>query len=155
MLQQTDPSTSKVQLYLKFGLKNMSSYPFTRYVNAGNPGRGIAFENGPGWREKRRFTLKALRDLGFGKENTANLIREQVGMNILSQNSRGMLYLIARTFINIRCKICAPGYAGERAIHSILTPSSTLPLSTGSSRSWLERKPRKVWIQRLLDSYTR
>ena len=39
---------------------------------------GIMFSEGPLWKEQRRFTLRQLRDLGFGKTSAEDLIREEI-----------------------------------------------------------------------------
>ena len=36
------------------------------------------FANGKEWQEQRRFTLKNLRDLGFGKTSMESLIQEDI-----------------------------------------------------------------------------
>ena len=36
------------------------------------------FANGKEWQEQRRFTLKNLRDLGFGKTSMESLIQEEI-----------------------------------------------------------------------------
>jgi len=35
------------------------------------------FSEGPFWVEQRRFTLRHLRDFGFGKKSVENVIREE------------------------------------------------------------------------------
>jgi hypothetical protein len=40
--------------------------------------RGIIFSTGDTWMEQRRFTLKNLRDFGFGKGSMENLIKDEV-----------------------------------------------------------------------------
>ncbi|OXA43400.1 Cytochrome P450 2J3 [Folsomia candida] len=39
---------------------------------------GITFNDGPAGYEQRRFTLKTLRDLGFGKQSMEKLVEEEV-----------------------------------------------------------------------------
>ena len=36
------------------------------------------FANGQEWQEQRRFTLRNLRDFGFGKTSMENLIQEEI-----------------------------------------------------------------------------
>ena len=38
---------------------------------------GILFSSGDIWKETRRFTLRALRDLGFGKKTSESLVLEE------------------------------------------------------------------------------
>lgn len=38
---------------------------------------GISFNDGPAWMEQRRFTLKVLKSLGFGKSSLEGLVREE------------------------------------------------------------------------------
>ncbi|XP_065352109.1 methyl farnesoate epoxidase-like [Cloeon dipterum] len=45
--------------------------------------RGLIFSQGELWREQRRFTLRQLRDLGFGKRSMEGLIHEEVNSLIL------------------------------------------------------------------------
>jgi hypothetical protein len=39
---------------------------------------GVLSSHGQTWEEQRRFTLKTLRDLGFGKNNNEELVTEEV-----------------------------------------------------------------------------
>ncbi len=39
---------------------------------------GIIFSSGRTWLEQRRFTMHALRDLGFGKGTMEDIIQEEV-----------------------------------------------------------------------------
>ena len=39
---------------------------------------GIMFSSGKEWQEQRRFTLKNLRDFGFGKNSMETLILEEI-----------------------------------------------------------------------------
>ena len=39
--------------------------------------RGIMFSNGQEWQEQRRFTLRNLRDFGFGKVSMEGMILEE------------------------------------------------------------------------------
>jgi methyl farnesoate epoxidase/farnesoate epoxidase len=39
---------------------------------------GLLASEGPGWAEQRRFALRNLRDLGFGKKSMEELIQEDV-----------------------------------------------------------------------------
>lgn len=39
---------------------------------------GIVFSDGEGWAEQRRFTLRTLRDFGFGKKGMEAMIMEEV-----------------------------------------------------------------------------
>ena len=39
---------------------------------------GIVFAHGQEWSEQRRFTMKTLRDLGFGKTATDDVILDEV-----------------------------------------------------------------------------
>ncbi|KAG8228074.1 hypothetical protein J437_LFUL009046 [Ladona fulva] len=39
--------------------------------------RGVIFTDGEEWKEQRRFTLRNLRDLGFGKRSMESMIREE------------------------------------------------------------------------------
>ncbi|XP_059479051.1 methyl farnesoate epoxidase-like [Neocloeon triangulifer] len=45
--------------------------------------RGLIFSQGNLWREQRRFTLRHLRDLGFGKRSMEGLIHEEVNSLIV------------------------------------------------------------------------
>ena len=38
---------------------------------------GLTFDSGEEWRELKRFTLRTLRDLGFGKSSTENVILDE------------------------------------------------------------------------------
>jgi len=38
---------------------------------------GVLFASGSNWKEQRRFTLQALRDLGFGKSTTEEFVRDE------------------------------------------------------------------------------
>jgi len=51
--------------------------------------RGIMFANGQEWQEQRRFTLRNLRDFGFGKVSMESLIQEEVEkcIEMLSQET--------------------------------------------------------------------
>ena len=51
--------------------------------------RGIMFANGQEWQEQRRFTLRNLRDFGFGKTSMEGLIHEEVEkmVEMLSQDT--------------------------------------------------------------------
>jgi len=51
--------------------------------------RGIMFANGQEWQEQRRFTLRNLRDFGFGKVSMEGLIQEEVEkcVEMLSQEA--------------------------------------------------------------------
>ena len=40
--------------------------------------RGILFQDGDEWLEQRRFTLRHLRDFGFGKSSMENMILDEV-----------------------------------------------------------------------------
>jgi len=44
----------------------------------GNQVQGVLFSDGPIWAEQRRFTLRTLRDFGFGKAKMEELINEEV-----------------------------------------------------------------------------
>ncbi len=50
-------------------------------LDPGNPEKfpGVVFSSGRTWQEQRRFSLHALRDLGFGKSGTEELAVEEVG----------------------------------------------------------------------------
>ena len=39
---------------------------------------GIMFFDGPYWQEQRRFTLRHLRDLGFGRTSSENIFQEEI-----------------------------------------------------------------------------
>ncbi len=39
---------------------------------------GVLFSSGQTWEEQRRFTLKTLRDLGFGKGLSEEMLRDDV-----------------------------------------------------------------------------
>lgn len=39
---------------------------------------GYIFTDGPHWQEQRRFALRHLRDLGFGRTSSENLIQEEI-----------------------------------------------------------------------------
>ena len=39
---------------------------------------GLLFTDGDVWEEQRRFTLRHLRDLGFGRTSSENLIQEEI-----------------------------------------------------------------------------
>ena len=54
--------------------------------------RGIAYTSGAVWREQRRFTLGALRDLGFGKRSMDIIIQEEAELlirNLLHESCDG------------------------------------------------------------------
>ena len=53
-------------------------YCFQFSTNITGELRGIMFSNGKEWQEQRRFTLKNLRDFGFGKVSMEALILEEV-----------------------------------------------------------------------------
>ena len=53
-------------------------YCFQFSTNITGELRGIMFSNGKEWQEQRRFTLKNLRDFGFGKLSMEGLILEEV-----------------------------------------------------------------------------
>lgn len=38
----------------------------------------IAMSDGPGWKERRRFTLHHLRNLGFGKSSMESIVMEEI-----------------------------------------------------------------------------
>lgn len=40
--------------------------------------KGVVHNDGPEWQEQRRFSLRHLRDLGFGKTSSEGLIREEI-----------------------------------------------------------------------------
>lgn len=47
--------------------------------NDGFKNRGVLFTDGvSNWREQRRFTLRTLRDFGFGKQSMDGLLIEEV-----------------------------------------------------------------------------
>jgi len=39
---------------------------------------GLIFTQGPLWEEQRRFTVRHLRDLGFGKTSIENQIKDEI-----------------------------------------------------------------------------
>ena len=49
-----------------------------RHVDKEGEVRGVMFSNGREWQEQRRFTLKNLRDFGFGKLSMEGIIMEEL-----------------------------------------------------------------------------
>ena len=49
-----------------------------RYGSADGTQRGILQSTGQEWQEQRRFTMKQLKDIGFGKSSMEDLILEEV-----------------------------------------------------------------------------
>ncbi|XP_065352558.1 uncharacterized protein LOC135947516 [Cloeon dipterum] len=49
---------------------------------------GVLFSDGPLWKEQRRFTLRHLRDFGFGKKGMEGLIHEEINTLINNLNQR-------------------------------------------------------------------
>ena len=57
---------------------------------------GIIFSSGEIWKETRRFTLRALRDMGFGKKTSESLVLEEsraviVAIQNLANNNNGVI----------------------------------------------------------------
>ena len=57
---------------------------------------GIIFNSGECWKETRRFTLRALRDMGFGKKTSESLVLEEsraviVAIQNLANNNNGVI----------------------------------------------------------------
>lgn len=50
----------------------------TRYPDAHQQVRGVMFSNGDEWKEVRRFSMRHLRDFGFGKSSMEGLIHDEV-----------------------------------------------------------------------------
>jgi len=63
-------ASSEVKKELK--LKKYKFYDFCYFFS------GLIFSQGELWREQRRFTLRHLRDLGFGKRSMEGLIHDEV-----------------------------------------------------------------------------
>ena len=47
---------------------------FLRHGTDGTDARGLIFSSGEEWEEQRKFMLRSLRDLGFGKSHMENVI---------------------------------------------------------------------------------
>ena len=59
----------------------------TRKVTSGNTMPGLLFSEGSLWHQQRRFTLKTLKDFGFGKQGMEGLIHEEVNQFISFVNT--------------------------------------------------------------------
>jgi hypothetical protein len=55
----------------------MTSVPKFHALKAGASLTGFFFTDGPYWVEQRRFTLRHLRDLGFGKKSLEGIILDE------------------------------------------------------------------------------
>jgi hypothetical protein len=60
----------------------------------------VFFSDGPFWVEQRRFTLRSLRDFGFGKHSMEGFIMEEVEDTIKEMEQKGVLQVLDLTFIN-------------------------------------------------------
>ncbi|XP_042523923.1 cytochrome P450 2S1 [Dipodomys spectabilis] len=73
-------------------------------------GHGVFFANGERWRQLRKFTLLALRDLGVGKREGEELIQSEVHCLLEAfQNTEGQPFdpslLLAQATANITCSL--------------------------------------------------
>ena len=60
------------------GRQNLPGFDHLRYGDKQHSMKGLIFSQGKEWSEHRRFTLKNLRDFGFGKSSMNEMIFEEV-----------------------------------------------------------------------------
>jgi hypothetical protein len=56
---------------------------------------GVFFSDGPFWVEQRRFTLRNLRDFGFGKQSMEGFIMEEIEDTIKEVAQKGVLQVFS------------------------------------------------------------
>lgn len=75
MLSQEDQMSKSSQWQL---LRKVSLYVQAIYFNSSTkPLPGLSFNYGRAWSEQRRFTLKVLKDFGFGKSSLEGSVKEE------------------------------------------------------------------------------
>lgn len=71
------------------GRVNSTGFRLARSPNGKAKPYGILFTDGDMWHGQRRFSLKTLKDLGFGRTNSESIIQEEASLlvDFLSENS--------------------------------------------------------------------
>eukprot|EP00091_Calanus_sinicus_P002495 TRINITY_DN12544_c0_g1_i1.p1 TRINITY_DN12544_c0_g1~~TRINITY_DN12544_c0_g1_i1.p1 ORF type:complete len:118 (-),score=27.60 TRINITY_DN12544_c0_g1_i1:256-609(-) len=71
------------------GRVNSTGFRLARSPNGKAKPYGILFTDGEMWHGQRRFSLKTLKDLGFGRTNSESIIQEEASLlvDFLSENS--------------------------------------------------------------------
>jgi cytochrome P450 family 2 subfamily J len=91
---------------------------------------GIINSDGALWKEHRRFALKTLRDFGFGKNKSEEIIQTEIQylLGILENKTRGgnhhinIMNLLLRSVSNVICTLSMgeqPGYENEELSNQI------------------------------------
>lgn len=99
---------------------------------------GLGTEDGPVWREQKRFALKTLRDLGLGR----------------SQMEEHILHEISHLFVVIDEKVAS----GQQPIQvrTVLSPStSNIMASYVFGKRYDYKHPRRQFLDSLLDPSTK
>ncbi|XP_032080988.1 cytochrome P450 2J2-like isoform X1 [Thamnophis elegans] len=56
--------------------QDFANRPISSFLLKVGKGKGVAFANGPAWKEQRTFTINALRQLGLGKKDMESKLQE-------------------------------------------------------------------------------
>lgn len=122
---------------------------------------GIIWSNGESWRDLRKYTVKNLREFGFGKVKSMQvMIQEEVGdmMDFLkdtSRENRGIMEMnphdYAGSVVNILWSMVA-GYKfpiGDKTIHAILEHGNRISEVTSQGNIYNAFPELRKWFPKL------